>query len=154
MADTNNSASVQTDVEIIARVLNGEPQVFDLLLDRYQFAVARTVRGKVPLDETEEVTHEVFIRVFESLANYRPIKPFKNWLTTIAIRTCYDFWRQHYRNKEISVTSLSPEQQNWLRGHTPGKGGETKLKMILKGLKPGKYWIGPWDIFQPRTEWF
>ena len=116
MADTSNSASDHTDEEIIARVVSGDSQVFELLVDRYKLPVARIVKGKVPLEEAQEVMHEVFIRAFESLANYRPQKPFQNWLAILAVRTCYDFWRQRYRNKEVPLTSLSPEQQNWLQG--------------------------------------
>lgn len=116
MADINDSAFIPIDEEVIARVLGGEPQAFELLVERYKLPVAMIVKGKIPSDETQELVHEVFVRAFESLANYRPIRPFKNWLATIAVRTCYDFWRRRYRNREVPLTSLSPDQQNWLRG--------------------------------------
>ena len=115
MADTNNSTSGPTDEEAIARVLKGETQAFELLVERYKSAVARMVASKVPQDEAPELIHEVFIRAFESLATYRPVKPFKNWLTTIAVRACYDFWRRRYRNREVPLACLSEEQLNWLQ---------------------------------------
>jgi RNA polymerase sigma-70 factor (ECF subfamily) len=30
------------------------------------------------------------------------------------VRTCYDFWRARYRNREISISSLTERQQHWL----------------------------------------
>jgi len=104
------------DEEAIARVLAGEGQAFEVLVERYKPLVAGIVAAKVPRQEAPEVAQEAFIRAFESLANYRPIKPFANWLAAIAVRACYDFWRERYRNREAPLASLSEPQRVRLEG--------------------------------------
>ncbi len=106
MAKRNNPS---TDQEIIARVLGGDGAAFELLVERHKAHVARIVMAKVPRQEAPEVVHEVFIKAFVSLAGYRPLKPFSHWLSTLAVRTCHDFWRQHYRRREIPLSGLAPE---------------------------------------------
>jgi RNA polymerase sigma-70 factor (ECF subfamily) len=102
------------DHEKVQQVLAGDTQAFSRLIDRHQQAVAGIVSSKVPHQDTVEVTHMVFIRAFSSLAAYRPIAPFRNWLATLAVRTCYEFWRKQKRIPEIPLASLSEAQRSWL----------------------------------------
>jgi RNA polymerase sigma-70 factor (ECF subfamily) len=72
------------------------------------------VAAHVPPDQVAEVAHEAFIRAYKGLPGYRPIKPFRNWLTTVTLRCCKDYWRRAYRNKEAPVCDLSEDGQRWL----------------------------------------
>lgn len=109
------------DLEAIDRVLGGEVNAFEVLVERHGPTVARIVGRKVPYQEVAEVTHEVFIRAFESLGNYRPLKPLDHWLATLAVRTCYDFWREHYRRRETPLADLTPEHRAWLEDWAAGQ---------------------------------
>jgi len=109
------------DEEAIARVLAGEGQAFEVLVERYKPLVARIVAAKVPRQEAPEVAQEAFIRAFESLANYRPIKPFGNWLAAIAVRASYDFWRERYRDRKVSLEALSQPQLARLESEATGR---------------------------------
>jgi RNA polymerase sigma-70 factor (ECF subfamily) len=98
-----------TDEEIIAQVLAGDSQAFESLVERYKGQVASIVVRKVPRQEAAELVHQVFIKAFVSLPGYRPLKPFAHWLSTLAVRTCHDFWRERYRSKETPQTALAHE---------------------------------------------
>ena len=100
-----------SDQAVIARVLEGETQAFEVLIERYKSMVGAIVVGKVPRDQAPEVVHEVFIRAFESLGNFRPLKPFGHWLSTLAVRACHDYWRRSYGNREVPLAALSEQQQ-------------------------------------------
>lgn len=102
------------DMRVIADVLDGDVNAFEHLLDRYEIAVARVVAAHVPGEHVAEVAHETFIRAYKSLPGYAPTKPFINWLTTIATRSCHDFWRQQYRRKEAPACDLSEDGQHFL----------------------------------------
>ncbi|MBU1249266.1 MAG: sigma-70 family RNA polymerase sigma factor [Proteobacteria bacterium] len=95
-----------TDFETIGRVLDGNVDAYAVLVRRYQPEMFRIVSGHVPTGEVAAVAHDAFVRAYGSLAGYRPTKPFVRWLTTITLRTCHDFWRSRYRNREISVSEL------------------------------------------------
>ena len=105
---------IPDDMTIITEVLNGDSDAFRHLLNRYDALVARLVAAHVPADSVAEVSHDTFIRAYKSLARYKPIKPFGNWLTTIATRSCHDFWRNRYRNKEAPACDMSEDGQQFI----------------------------------------
>jgi RNA polymerase sigma-70 factor (ECF subfamily) len=104
------------DQAIVLDILGGNVDAFELLLDRYQDLVARIARKHVPREHVQEVAHEIFIRTYQSLGNYKGNRPFKHWLSKIAVRGCYDFWRDYYKRQETPVGSIDDEY--WCRaGH-------------------------------------
>lgn len=104
----------ETDADIVQRVLDGDVNAFSVLLERYQELVLRIVKKHVPYGQVEETAQDVFIRAFQSLKGLRETDRFKQWLSSIAVRTCYDFWRRHYRNRETPQSQLSDEHRNFL----------------------------------------
>jgi RNA polymerase sigma-70 factor, ECF subfamily len=109
--------SALPDDEIIRRVLAGDTDLFEELLMRYQEHVGRIVAGHVPREIVDEVAHDVFIRAYTSLPTYSFRTPFSHWLSTIAVRSCYDAWRSVSARKEVSLSGSSDaaeEQQQWI----------------------------------------
>lgn len=105
-----------SDEEVIERVIAGQTNAFELLIERHHRSVARIVWGKVPGQDAAEVAHLVFIRAFKSLPRYSPTAPFAHWLSTLAVRTCYDFWRERYRRRETPMTAFDKARQRKLMG--------------------------------------
>jgi RNA polymerase sigma-70 factor (ECF subfamily) len=103
---------------IVQEVLGGKTRAFEKILKKYQREVVKIVVSKIPYQDTPEVTHDVFIRAFQSLAGYARKEPFIRWLRTIAYRTCYDYWRARYRNREIAESNLSEKTRGWLKTRT------------------------------------
>lgn len=103
------------DAALIKRIVEGDVEAYEPLVKRYQAHVAGIVARKVPYDSVAEVSHEVFVRAYVSLSGYQGRKPFKGWLSTVAVRACHDFWRAHYKNREVAESSLSERQKAWLR---------------------------------------
>lgn len=108
-----NTLNEQDDNEIIKQILQGNVDDFEVILKRYDSYVFSIVAKHVPYDRVEEVAHDVFINTYKSLPTYKAETPFKNWISKIAVRRCYDFWREHYRLREIPMTSLSEEHCKW-----------------------------------------
>lgn len=102
------------DSEIIARVLEGNADAFGELLNRYSQYVFSIVKRHVPYEHVEETSHEVFIRAYQSLSSFKGTSDFKYWLSSISVKTCYDFWRKHYKNRELSMSALTENHQEWL----------------------------------------
>jgi RNA polymerase sigma-70 factor (ECF subfamily) len=104
---------VADELEIIHRVLDGEIDLFAELITRYQQHVARIVARHVPRDRVAEVAHDVFVGAYRSLARFSGRVPFEHWLSAIAVRTSYEFWRG-VRREELPVSALSLEHQRWI----------------------------------------
>ncbi|SIO35560.1 RNA polymerase sigma factor [Halodesulfovibrio marinisediminis] len=105
--------AINEDWKTVCTVLKGETAAYALIIDRYQSHVSTIVGAHVPQQCVPEVAHDTFVRAYGSLALYVPKKPFKHWLTTIALRACTDFWRSHYRKKESPVCDFSDDSAKW-----------------------------------------
>lgn len=103
-----------TDSEIVSQVLDGYVNAFESLLIRYRDLVLKIVKKHVPYNDVEETTQDVFLRVYRSLPTFKGKSEFKQWLSSIAVRTCYDYWRKAYRSREVPMSSLTEKHQNWL----------------------------------------
>jgi RNA polymerase sigma-70 factor (ECF subfamily) len=68
----------------------------------------------VPYNDVEETTHDVFLRAYQSLPSFKGKSGFRQWLSSITVRTCYDFWRKTYRSREVPMAVLTEKHQKWL----------------------------------------
>jgi len=121
----NTDSHSSADTEIVNQVVSGDVNAFERLLKRYQAHVVRIVKKHIPFDKVEEVAQDVFVRTYQSLPTFKGDDGFKQWLSTITIRTCYDFWRKHYRYREIPLSSLSEKHQVWLEEATSNSSSQS-----------------------------
>jgi RNA polymerase sigma-70 factor (ECF subfamily) len=115
ITDATRDSDPLTDEVLVQQIVQGDVNAFEVLLQRYQGYVLKIAAKHVPPQQVEEVAHNAFIRVYKSLPTFKRTSSFKSWLSSVAVRTCYDFWRKQYRSKEIPESSLSEEQQQWLQ---------------------------------------
>ena len=102
------------DRDIIREILDGNIDQFELLVDKYRRSVFMVLGKRIPSQDHEFVAQEVFIKVFRGLSGFDTAKPFENWLVTIAMRTCCDYWRKEKRNRQVSLSSLEEEHNEWI----------------------------------------
>lgn len=103
------------DTALVGRVLEGELSAFGSLMERHKEKVLRLVARHVPPTEVEEIMQEVFVRTYRSLAGFRPESSFSGWISTIAVRTCYDYWRRAGRNREVPESALGERHRRWIQ---------------------------------------
>jgi RNA polymerase sigma-70 factor, ECF subfamily len=104
---------VSEDLQIVKRVLEGDVDCFAELIARHQGHVAKIVTRHVPSDRVEEVAHDVFVRAYTGLGGYSAAVPFEHWLSGIAVRACYDFWRAAKRDA-MPISALTEEHERWI----------------------------------------
>jgi RNA polymerase sigma-70 factor (ECF subfamily) len=105
--------SSREESDLVRRIRQGETERFAELIDRYQRHVGRIVGRRVPADRVAELVHEVFVKAYVNLPQFSNSVPFEHWLAGIAVRTCYDFWRQRTRD-EVPASALSDDHQRWI----------------------------------------
>ena len=105
--------SSREESDLVRRIRQGETERFAELIDRYQRHVGRIVGRRVPADRVPELIHEVFVKAYVNLAQFSDSVPFEHWLAGIAVRTCYDFWRERAR-EDVPVSALSEDHQRWI----------------------------------------
>jgi RNA polymerase sigma-70 factor (ECF subfamily) len=109
-----HESSSQSDAEIIDRILAGEVNAFEFLMDRHGDRVLRIVKRHVPHQDVEDTAQRAFIRAYRSLGSFSGEGGFRQWLSTIAVRSCYDYWRERYRSREVPVSNLTERHGEWL----------------------------------------
>ena len=125
----NPAPSNLTDEEIIEQVIAGEYENYRYLIERYKNYVFSIVMHHVPMEETEELAHEVFISAYKALANCKNKHHFQYWLKTIAVRKCYDYWRKTYRYNKKIRERLSEEYRNRIENIIKSSSKEECLKL-------------------------
>lgn len=126
----NNDALALTDAQIITRVINGECDMFECLIERYKNYIFTIISGHIPYAEVNETAHVVFLDAYKALNSCRNRESFKYWLKSIALRKCFDFWRSSYRENIRFVKDLSEEQKKWIESM---KDGESFRRFREKG---------------------
>ncbi len=83
-------ARSQEDASIVARILAGEAEAFGELLDRYQSRVFRLVSRMFSRqrETAEDLTQEVFLRVYRGLSSFQGDCSFYAWVHRIACNLC------------------------------------------------------------------
>src|SRR5437763_12324183 len=95
------------DTDVIAHVLKGDQQAYSVLVERYQNYVFTIVLRYVKTrEDAEEVSQDVFVKAYRSLADFKGNSKFSTWLYTITTTTCITFLRK----KKLEVHSLDNEK--------------------------------------------
>jgi RNA polymerase sigma factor (sigma-70 family) len=96
-----------SDNEIIGKVLSGNQQAYAGLVERYQnYVFTLTMRFTKNREDAEEVSQDIFIKAYRSLADFRGASKFSTWLYTIVNTTCITFLRK----KKLETYSLDHEK--------------------------------------------
>lgn len=104
----------QSDSEIVLQVIKGDVNAFEILLKRHENHIMKIVLRHLPFEAVEETVHDVFVRAFKSIDTYKARGGFRQWLSSIAVRACYDHWRKAYRSREVTFSSLGEKHRRWL----------------------------------------
>jgi len=125
-----------TDEMIMIEIKNGKKEYFNIILDRYYKMIlnyAYRVLGKI--EDAEEASQEIFLRLYFSVKNYKPVSSFKTFLFCIAHRECIRFSKK--RKKFIPI--LNPNL--YKQFDTPSsiyeeRRDEELVKKAIMQLKP------------------
>ncbi len=91
------------DVDLIRRVLDGDQGAFTALVNKYQKSVHALVWRKIgDFHIAEELTQDVFLKVYKRLSTLKRPELFPGWLYVIATRHCVSWLRK----KELPTKSL------------------------------------------------
>jgi RNA polymerase sigma-70 factor (ECF subfamily) len=89
------------DVTLVRRCLRGEAGAVEGLVGRFQGEVfGLCVRLLHHRHDAEDVTQEVFLRIFRSLRRWDPTRPLRPWVMGIAVNRCRTWLSRRSRRAE------------------------------------------------------
>ena len=88
----------ENDVALIQRTLDGDESAFTALVKKYQKRVHTLVWRKIgDFHTAEEITQDIFLKVYKKLSTLKPPDRFPGWLYVIATRQCITWLRKKQR---------------------------------------------------------
>ena len=96
-----------SDSEIISLGLGGDRNAYASLVERYKsYVFTLTLRFTKNREDAEEVSQDIFVKAYRSLADFKGTAKFSTWLYTIVNTTCITFLRK----KRLDIRSLDDEK--------------------------------------------
>jgi len=142
------------DILCIERFLSGDAGGFTMLVRKYQNRVLNIVYSLIGKDgESEDISQEVFLKIYHSLSSFRQNCRFSTWLYRVAVNTTYDFLRKRKNlvNDEIAIeNSISSydgpdevlakkEEKTMLEKVLAGTPLEYRAALVLKDVEGLNY---------------
>ena len=109
-----------TDLELIERCLNQDESAWEQIITRYKkkvFGIAYKFTGR--FEEAEDLTQEVFFKVFKALHSYKKEQDFSWWLVSISRNACIDYYRSVKRERKIVSSDVNDLKNFKFQGLTP-----------------------------------
>jgi RNA polymerase sigma-70 factor, ECF subfamily len=140
LLDASLPAQRSSDERLVARILAGEPALFELLMRRNNARLYRAIRAVVhDEDAVEELMQQAYLLAFAKLQQFAGRSGFSTWLIRIGLNEALQKVRHDRRWPVVAVdqldeegsmgeeTSLGPEQQL----------GRAELARVLEQLVDG-----------------
>ncbi|MDD5738430.1 MAG: sigma-70 family RNA polymerase sigma factor [Candidatus Pacebacteria bacterium] len=122
----------QTDEQLISQYLEGDEKSLEILIKRYLKPIYSFVYKNIGNRAVaEDITQEVFVKVWKNIKRFNKEKKFKNWLFTIAKNSSIDFLRK----KKIATVSFNDDLSSEKSGFTEGIEQRETIKEIHNALK-------------------
>ncbi len=128
----------ETDDDLLQRCRGGDEAAWKELVSRHTrrvFALAYRFTGRV--DEAEDLTQEIFVRVYQTLDRFRQTGSFSGWLLALARNQAID----HYRRVRDERIRRSPDAEGLDAIASPADGPlrslerEERVNLVRRGLR-------------------
>jgi RNA polymerase sigma factor (sigma-70 family) len=110
------------DAILVRRCLHGDDEAIHQLVNRFQADVfGLCVRLLHHRHDAEDVTQEVFLRIFRSLRRWDSQRPLRPWIMSIAVNRCRTWLTQRGRR---------PELVDYLQDTLPGPPADDSAELV------------------------
>lgn len=142
MLDLSREAELvePTDEQLAAGILSGRSHLFALIYRRYfsrAFRLAFSVCGS--REQADDLTQEIFLRVYQGLAGFNGNSTFSTWFYRIALNHCLNYCRRE-RWRRLWIRSETPISLDRLESRSEAEVLEREIqlrvRLALQSLKP------------------
>jgi RNA polymerase sigma-70 factor (ECF subfamily) len=138
-----NTVQLDQDRELIERFLSGQDEAFEELVVAYQTMIFNlSFRFMGDAQEAEDLSQEVFLKIFKSLKQFRGASTLKTWIYRITTNMALNklkFYKRRRRDKQVSIDksmgeSMPPMSES-LPDNRPGPERRTLSTQIQRRLQ-------------------
>ncbi len=126
----------QPDTFLLQQVITGNAAAFATLVDRYKemvfTLVFRVVRTR---EDAEELTQDVFMQVYKSLASFRGNSKFSTWLYRIAYNSAISYTRKSkYEFSPLNDDLIQNFTEDEIVDNLDQLDTETQASLVLESI--------------------
>ena len=123
-----------SEMDDIQKSQQGDSQAYKRLIERHQDHISKVLwrfsrDGRVH----EELVQDVFVEAFMSLRTYKAKAPFEHWLTRIATRVGYNFWKLNHKRQEREALRVE-DWDRFIDGENDPDSPEEAAELLYKML--------------------
>lgn len=126
--------------DLVRKAQEGDQDAFSKVYDRFFPGVYRYAAFRLPSEIAEDVTADIFVKVWEKLHTYtfRTNVPFGAWVYRIARHSVIDAYRTHRPTEEVSEDTEDPDALNRADARA---GRRDRLQMVRSAMEqlPKRY---------------
>lgn len=101
------------DHNLIRKILDGDKDAFERLVRKYYPNIYAYCYRRVWDENTAaDLTQDVFLKLVSSIYRYRFSGKFSNFIFTIAVNTCNDYFRKHGREQLCEIEEFPESAQS------------------------------------------
>ena len=118
---TNAQREAAAATLLVAGAKKGDPRAFDALVRRYRgriFALALHLSGGE--SDADDITQDVFLRAFDSLADFEGRSEFFTWVYRMTVNRALDARRARVRRSESSIEPDDPRLERAVQADSGG----------------------------------
>ncbi|MEW5806347.1 MAG: RNA polymerase sigma factor [Acidobacteriota bacterium] len=125
------------DKVLIERCHTGDPQAWEALVEKYSKRIFNLVfQFTSNIEDSEDLTQEIFLKVFNGLRRFNIDTPFLPWLIRVAKNFCIDNYRERSRNKMIKDDgSIIDRQRDYTYHPFNSLLEKERAGIIMKGIQ-------------------
>lgn len=121
------------EYEDIRQSQQGDSDAYRRLIERHQDHIGKLLwRFTRDKNSHEELVQETFVQAYFSLPTYKAQAPFEHWLTRIATRVGYHFWRDQARHAHAEM--LDDEWDGMAQPESPETDPEEAAEFLYRLL--------------------
>ncbi len=114
MVENKKHATLPDEI-VLSRAI-AEPEMFEVLVDRYEAAFRNAARRIVGLEDAEDAVQETFVRMYLNAPKYakRPGSKFSSWAYAILVRVCYTIYSKNKKRDTFTIdTDVADELEDF-----------------------------------------
>jgi len=121
---------------LIQGILKGNGELYAEIIERYQAKLYQTAFYYTRnVEEANDLTQEIFIKVYNKLAGFKRGSAFSTWLYRIAVNHCLDWCRQKkVEHDEDNVLGKLPDRQGGPEDVFLRREKEVEIQEAVRGL--------------------
>ena len=100
-----DSPKLMSDILVIEGILQGQTELFEILMRRYNELLYRTIRSYIDNEvDVEDTMQDVYVKAFQKLYQFKNEAKFSTWLIRIGINEALQHKRKSKKYLTIDIT--------------------------------------------------